>query len=187
MAVEILVRVTDNDKVKKGYPATIRDVALLDEWPWGNREGLPDYVRLRITDATEEQVRNYLDDWKTEFNFELLVQNASGRRYSITCNPAALEAFGVDAAFKQDFRDWLEIEYGAELRSWDPVTGTAVFDIPNTDWADLFSNVLDLFEERLDVNRYMFSSADVDLAVANGGYAELTTAQVLARIIDRAA
>ena len=60
------------------------------------------------------------------------------------------------------------------------------FDVPEgTNLPDLKDDFLDYFRESVDLRVYRFSDADVDWAVANGGYVELPRQQVLNRIIDR--
>lgn len=187
MPVEILIHAFDHEAAQKGTPQTVKDDDDLAESPWGSKEGLPNYVVLRITDATKSQVLNYLDNWKREIEFTLLGSNAQGRRYKLSMNPKIITEFGQDAGFHVDFRNYLEDYYGAVLVSWDQSIGEATFDIPNTEWAELAADVRDKFEAVLANRRYYFDPADVDVVVASGGFITQTTSQALSRIIDRLA
>jgi hypothetical protein len=187
MPVEVIIHTLEHSKALKGTIQTARDVSKLVEHPWGAREGLPNYVRLRITDATESQVLNYLDSWQREIAFDLVGQNAAGRRYQMSINPKIITEFGEADGLKVEIKDYLVNDYGANFISWDPSVGVAVVDVPNTNWSELAADIVDKFRTTLSNRRYYFEPGDVDLAVAAGGYVELNTNQVLNRIIDRLA
>lgn len=194
MPVEILIHADTTTKNLKGFPQTIKDDEDLAVSPWGQREGLPLYVILRVTDATKPQVEHFLGNWRKEFNYELLGQNAQGRRYRVSVNPNVVSVFGLNAGVRAEIRDFLVATYGAVLVSFEPGQASATFDIPNPasgTWAEhvqkIRQDLTDKFEEQLDTRRYQFDPADVDLVVASGGKVTQTTAQALSRIIDRLA
>jgi hypothetical protein len=72
MPCEILIRNVDNTNASlteeeqrrglylRGYPVLVRDYPHVG---WGNSEGLPNYVHLRITDASAAQVQQYMDEY----------------------------------------------------------------------------------------------------------------------------
>jgi len=71
--------------------------------------------------------------------------------------------------------------WGVSIVSYDEYT--VVFDIAKpVDLQALKSHVYDVFSERVDTRLHYFSGADVDLALASGGFLELTRQQVLNRI-----
>lgn len=194
MAVEILIAAVQGPVLGVGMPGAMKDDADLAASPWGTREGLPSWVRLRITDASKSQVEHFLDNWRNEFTFDLVASNVFGRRYQIGVNPAVVQVFGADAGVKQAMRDYIVSNYNATLIAFDQSQVSATFDIPNPvgqTWPEFLqqarASILDAFEQQVSTNRYRFSDADVALAVAAGGSMELTTAQALARIIDRLA
>ena len=187
MGVEILVHAFDHDGIKKGSFATIKDDDQLSVSPWGNREGLPNYCVLRISDATKSQVENFLDGWVREISLELINSNELGRRYKLSVNPKIIEIFGENKGFKQEFVDYLEMEYGAILVSFSKPQGHATFDIPNTDWQALRNDVIDKFEQTIDGHRYYFNNTDVDTIIASGGKATFNSVEAILKIVDRLA
>jgi len=187
MPVEILIHAIDHNKAEKGFMQDVRDVSELDERPWGGREGPPNYIILTISDAEKSQILHFMDNWKNEFTYEKLAENAQGRRYKISVNLKVIQQFGIDKGIRAEVNDFLQNEYGAVLVNYVPAQGYATYDIPNTDWQAMKSDLLDLFEEQVDTRRYRFTPSDVDLAVAAGGSVTLNTAQALARVIDRLA
>ena len=185
MPVELLINATTHRKAQKGFIQTVVDQPVT----WGTRETLPDYVQLVISDATKSQVDKYTDAWINVIEYSLVASNAQGRRYTLSVNPNIITEFGADKGIKLEMRDLLVNDWGATIVSFNSTTATAVVDIPNPpndDWQALRNDLLDKFEEVVDRRRYVFSPAEVDIAIANGGRMTITTAQALARIVDRA-
>lgn len=194
MSVELLIHAQTHRKAQKGFVETVRDVSVLAIHPWGNREGLPDYVILRITDGSKVEVDHYTDNWKNELSYELLGENAEGRRYKISVNPKIVTEFGVTKGVAIGVKKVLEDEYSAVLFDAALNRQYAIFDIPNptsVGWTlyvqQIKATLLDRFESQVDTRRYIFSPSDVDIAIAAGGKISLTKAQTLARVVDRLA
>jgi len=188
MPVEILIHATDKaGGAKKGFPQTVRDAADVASAPWGTGEGLPDFIQLVVPDASVSQVENFLSNWTNEITYDLLASNAAGRRYKLSMNINIITEFGLDKAMRTEIHNYILNTYNAQLVEYVPAEAYVTYDIPNTDWLALQDDIIDKFEEQLDTNRYYFTDADVDLAIAAGGRFTLTTAQVLNRIVDRLA
>ena len=197
MPCELLIHAVAHRKAVKGAIQTIKDSLVVDPSPppgkqppspprlWGKKEGLPDYIILKITDKTAAQVSAYRENMMEVFQFELVASNASGRRYRIWVNPK-IGAMDTSRGMRAKFRDWLINNYGAVLVTYN-APNEAVFDIPNTDWQALLSKVHDKFTRAINGHRWYFSEADVDAAVAGGGTATVTGAQAASRIVDRLA
>ena len=188
MAVELLIHAFDHRKAQKGFIQTVKDQPCV----WGNLEALPNYVILTISDATKAQVDLYTDNWKNEFSYEMLAENAAGRRYKISVNPKIVTEFSVDKGVATDVKKVVEDEFNGVLFDVAVNQQYATFDIPNpvvVDWTTyalhIKNTLLDRFESQVDTRRYIFSPADVDIAIAAGGFIELTKSQVIARVIDR--
>ncbi len=179
MAVEILVHAFTHSKAQKGTPQTTRPAGF----QWGNKEGPPNYIFVDIPDATVAQVEQYLGNWRNEFSYELLNQNAQGRRYKISVDPRVVTVFGLTKAIAKEVRDYLVDNYGAVLVSFDASQVSAIFDIPNTDWQELKDKLLDQFELQLDPRRYRFPDATVDSAV--DGRVSMNKATAIATILDK--
>lgn len=187
MPVELLIKAVNDPfsdrKMQKGEIYTVRDVDKLAAWPWGGLEGLPNFVRVRISDATEAQIKAYMSRIYDILQWDLLAENSQGRRYRVYLHPKVIQFGGM----KERFRDVLIGEHDATVVSSDLPNGEAVFDIPNTDWQALRDQLLYDVTEAVAESRYRFTPASVDALVNAGGYAERTKAQVLANIVDRLA
>ena len=189
MSVELLIRATSNileQRLQKGEIVTVRDAALIDsgEWPWGNKETLPDYIKVRVSDMTVEEARDRMDSVQDVLNWELLNSNASGRRYRIYIDPKIL---AIRPGMRSKIRDVLVEDYGATVHSADLENGEATLDIPNTDWQAMRDRFVNDFQRVVAKRRYKLSSAAVDQVVNGTGWIEVTKAQLASNIVDRLA
>ena len=182
MPAEILIHALTHGPFLKGSVCLIKDSPAI----WGSKEAPPDFVVVIISDATVDQVVHFTENYKNVIEYTLLNSNELGRRYSMSVDPKIIELEGEEAGIKQEVRNLLVNDYSATIVSYNPVTAVAVADIPNTDWAALAANIKDIFEQHY-IDRYVFSEADVDTALASGGTVTITKAQALDRIIDRLA
>ena len=181
MPCEILVVAVAKPRItKKGFPLVIKDTPAT----WGTKEALPNWIKVRITDATKTQVQKYLDSWHKDFVYSILGENDQGYRIQLQVDPSLISVSGSNASIRPKLKDYLVRDWGASIVSH--TTFTATVDIPKpVDLREVKAGISDIFKERVSICRYYFSSSDVDFAVANGGLVELTKAQVLSRIIDR--
>lgn len=62
MPCELLIKTTNKSTGDWfiGDPVTVRDVSELAIHPWGTKEGLPEYIKIRITDRSASQVQGYI-------------------------------------------------------------------------------------------------------------------------------
>ena len=181
MPCEILVRATNhpNGKWLKGFPVVVKD----DPVVWGGQEGPPNYVKVRITDASAQEVENFLANWRNVIEHEIVAENDLGYRIRLSMSVRIAQVF-PERGMRQEIRNYLESTWGALLVSSD--ANSATFDIPKpVDLQAVRRDLIDKFEEQIDPVRYMFSSADVDLALAQLGVISITRAQAMNRIIDR--
>ena len=180
MAVEILIAAKDFTSFKKGWPVVIKDSPAT----WGSKEGLPQFVRLIISDATKSAVEHFLNQWPIKFKHEIQAENAQGYRINITVDPDHVNISGDNRdQIKETMQDFLE-DIGAVniTRTVQSVT----FDLAKpADLPQLKEDFADVFDEIFSQRRYYFTSADVDTAISNGGETTLTKAQVLNRVVDR--
>ena len=184
MPCEILIKAVDSPNPKKHQKGDIQCVRDISR-PWGNAEGLPNWIKVRITDATVAEAESYLSGVRDVLDWELVNSNANGRRYKLSIDPK-ITALAPGRGIRAKLRDYLISEYSASVHSYDPPS-EAVLDIPNTDWQALRDDILDRFEDLALRRRYYFSDSAVDSVVNLGGYLERTKAQVAANIVDRLA
>jgi len=177
MTVEVLVNAIEHSSALKGQLISIQDQPAT----WGGREGLPDYVIVIITGTTKAQAEVFMESAVNLFNYSHVT---AGGVHEVTVT-VDVPVKNLGGGFKADTKAYLEDIWGATFTSWTAPNGPAVFEVEDTvDLADLKDDVLDKFEAKLGP-RYIFSSADVDTAVSNGGTITVTKAQAEARIIDR--
>lgn len=196
MTCTILIRATDSPSggMEKGWPSVVRD----EPWSWGGMEGLPDWIRLTISDADADQVTEYLASWQIEFDFSIVTQNVNGWRFEVEADPAQISASGIGRdIMKAEMQDWVTESYdeqgaGGTVHSFSVSSMQA--DVPKTgegaaaDLAkrvELKSRFNDKFKVMFSRVRFRFLEADVDAVVSAGGTVTRTKAQMLAIIKDR--
>lgn len=183
MPCQVLIAATTHLKETKGEMIAVRD----EPTEWGGREGPPDYVILRVTDTSADQVQPFLVRWKTNFQHSVTTNPDLSKQVTVSISQKILDIFGAIHGLKLEIKERLESEWEATIISWSPDVNQMIFDVPaSTNLAALKSDILDKFEEQLGP-RWLFSEADVDIALGFGGLVELTKVQAQARITDRAA
>lgn len=186
MPVELLIHATDHGKAIKGRIQDVRDDDELAVHPWGGREGPPNFVILRISDATKSQVDHYLESWSNRLDYEEMAHNADGRRYRISVPSNTTVLFGIDKGMRQDILTHLEDHYGAQLVSVDADRQSATLDIPNTDWQALRDEMKDFFEVVLSPSRFRIAADYVDtIAAEPDGKVEIIRDFAITKVIDR--
>ncbi len=191
MAVEILIAAHDLNHSSKGYPKNAKDTPCV----WGKKEGLPDYVILRITDATKNQVEYFLQQWHKKFAYDIVNENELGYRIRIKVDASFVAVSGLNKEIRSEMKTYINEVYGATVFSYDDYE--AVLDIPKpltmflgmplierlTTLQELKDDIHDKFAEVIDHRFYYFDGADVDYALTQpGGIVERTKTQALVMI-----
>ena len=154
-----------------------------------------------ITDASREEVHNYVSHWVIDFQHVLENQNANFWWITISVDPIYISASNVGAAeLKTTVQDHVtsvsEYWEGTSVVSFTSSSMTVkipkngVYQVANGLTALEYLNLLksdfsDVFKTTINFSRYHFSEADVDTAIANGGRIEITKAQALNRALDK--
>ncbi len=181
MPCQLLIAATTHRKQTKGEMLACRD----EPTEWGGKEGPPNYVVVRIKNANAAQIEQFLRRWKTNFAHSVSTLPDLSKQITVTISPRLTEIFGTIQGLRLQMKTHLEDQWGAAIVSYNSTQ--AVFNVPaDTDLAALKADILDEFEEQVGP-RWLFSSADVDTALAAGGFVEVTKAQAQARIVDRTA
>ena len=190
------------------------DIAALDfkDWKKGDIVGLAiegkqcsvdptgRLVCVVITDANREEVQQYTEEWNMYFRHVYVSENDLGWRYRIEVDPVYISASGLGKDEVKDAMVYLieNDEYWEGSSVFKIRTDYMTVDIPKNgpyqtasglsdlDYLKLLkSNFSDVFRTTLNISRYHFSEADVDLAIANGGRVEITKLQALNRALDK--
>ena len=180
MAVLLVVRAQANANIRKG------DIARV--WPvdtvLSSAYDLPDYVQITVPDADEANVEAYLASVRDILQWELLAENAEGRRYRLYIHPKVLTQGGT---FRQQIKDYFLNELNATVVSSDLPNGEVTLDVPTTDWAAA-KTFIDLeLQNVVAKRRYKISNAAVNAAINAGGKVTVGKANVLQSIVDRLA
>lgn len=137
-------------------------------------------VIVRVPDLTVQQVRDYHKSVVVDIDFEVLVSNAQGKRIRIFNTDTS-----VTYAITRQQVETFVTNHGGAVKSVSQ--NEVVADFPNTtDWTQLEFDIKQALNRFVVVNRYYFSSDDVDQAIAAGGYVTLTPAQLLNKVLDKA-
>jgi hypothetical protein len=170
---------------------------------FGNRETLPYFVRLTVSDATREQVHHYNNVWNIDFKHTLVSENALGWRYRIEVDPIYISVSDIGKSeMKVRMRDHCvptnpdSMWYGSSIFSFS--SNEMVVDIPKdgpyqtakglsgTAYLKLLrDDFSDIFRTKLQIRRYYFDPVDVDAAIAAGGEVTVTAVQALNKMKDR--
>ena len=173
----------------KGYPVVVKESPAV----WGSKEGLPNFIIMTITDTPASVVEHFLNDWKIKYLHSIVAENELGYRLMVEVDPAYISASDVGKdQIKTEMQDWVESIDGV-VHAFTQSSMT--FDVPKplmlygdpATLADLRAAFDDVFDDVLDIRRYYFLPVDVDWAVDQGGFIEVTQAQALAKLQDKLA
>lgn len=152
MGFQLLIRAIDNSHAdpekdrrgcyKKGYPVVVFPLTHT----WGAEEGLPGFVILRCEDETitPERVQNWLDQWKDDFDYEVLSANAVQGKYTVRVFEKNVSTSGANALTQEKVESWL-LKWGCDNISvsansvqfdfalWDAVRSFGFWEVPLTD------------------------------------------------------
>lgn len=185
MPVEVLVHAFDHPKAIKGTIQDARNVSELSTRPWGRREGLPNFVRLRIRDADKADIIPFLASVKNEFSVTQKTNSGRTRTYDVTLKDVRIltkfgNAKGVTLAFVEGLNNVHKAQFVSRNLDNSRLTITARDTTPEA----LASDILDMFQETLSPRRFHLDFSDVDLAITAGGFLEFNSSQVIPRIVD---
>lgn len=196
MPCEFLIRALTVGERAKGDPQDVRDDSTLSTYGWGDREGLPEFIILHVTDAAAAQIQPHMAAVVNTFTHTIQNENANGWRIRIDVNPNIPALYGIDKGVRNELRDLLVDNWGGQVFDYDNVNHEyAVIDFPKPliyiptseekTLADIKDEVKDKFEGQVFRRRYKFSESDVDQVIAAGGKVDQTFAQVASKVIDR--
>ena len=187
MAVELLVHVRDHSKAQKGFVQTVKGVTGLSTHRWGRKEGLPNYVVIRLSDVGVDDVSEYTKPWLNKVTFRLSSQDALKRRYIFTIAKSLIAEFGASKGITPEMIQYLIQNAGATQTAVTSDRSILTLDLPQNKSDKALVDVQDLFEEQVSPRRFKLAVSDVDAALANGGRLIATFADVNSRKVDREA
>ena len=180
MPCQLLVAATTHAKETKGEIIVVRDEPAV----WGSMEGLPSHVIVRISNASAADVDQYLGRWKTAFEHSVSTLPNLDKQITVMISQKIVDLFGTIQGLRLAMKTYLEDQWFATVISYNATE--AVFNVPaDTNLALLKAEIADQFEQQFG-HRYLFDPAEVDIAIGLGGFVDVTKAQAIARIIDRA-
>jgi hypothetical protein len=151
---------------------------------WSSVYAPPKYVIVHITDATLAQVKHYFQTWRTKFAYTILQENVAGYRIRVEMDPSVVSISGMNKNIKHGIKTYLVERWDSAVVSYEDYE--AVVDIPKVggvlDLAEVKADIMDKFQERFLKRMHYFTESDVDWAIAQGGYVEITKQQALTKI-----
>lgn len=159
------------------------------------------FICVEITNVTREEAHDYVNEWKIDFDYNQLSQNAQRWIYEVTVDPVYISATETGKAqIKQEMRDHIESgsEYWEGCTVLDFTAESITVRIPKNgvyQTAEGLSDVeylrilkldfSDIFKTVFAIRRYYFTEAYVDQVVAAGNYVAITKSESLSIIQDR--
>ena len=142
-------------------------------------------MKIRVTDATVDEVRQYLNNITDILQWEKLQENSQRKRYRVYIHPKVL---AIRPGMRSKYRDFFVNEYGATVVSSDLAAGKIVMDFAaDEDLTGLAQQVRYDLEEIVHKARYRVDPAVIDIVVGQGGWAATTKSQLSNNMIDRLA
>lgn len=194
MPCEILIKATTppGAPFKKGYLSVVRDLP----WIWGLKETLPDWVRVRITDADASEVEFFLANWYLTYEVTTVQDIVPRARLRFEIDPSVISASGLGRdEIKANMLTWVTTQYvGGSIVNSSVSHILADFEKPLTSTqtgattiAEITAAFADIFDVMFDVTRYYVSESDVDTIIAppNDGFIAITQAEALATVNDK--
>lgn len=191
MPCKLLVAAKDlADDVFKGDIVEVH----LGSYEWGDKEALPNFIRITITNRNKAEADEYLRKVTKIFTYSIDGQNAQGVRATISVDQSASGI--LDLEVKQELKTY--ILEGADLElavtEFAQTPASLTIDIVLADdenrmptLQSMRDNINDKFSDAIRYRRYFFNPASVDTVIASGGSMSVTAAQAAANIVDRAA
>lgn len=182
MAVELLIQANTHRKADKGYVEVIKDGRSA---VWGNKEQLPNWVRIVFSDLEVADVQHLTGEWKNNITWTKVQDVPAGReRYRLDM-PNNTVARDSTKGINNDIDSYLKQNYAASRVSREPDQSSAAYDLRFGNLQDMKDDLLDIFEERVVRRRFKIAESDVDAAIAAGGVLNTTAANgILGRQVD---
>jgi len=189
MPYKILVRAVeraDGKRLKGGITSILRP-----DQDFGNKETLPTYIRVIVTDgATWDQAHAWIDNWRIQYIFTTLDDQPTYAQYKVEVDPDLIAAGGIGGQeLKQEMRDYIEnsepdsMWYGSTIDGFTSSSMTVTIPKPHVK-RKLKGDFMDKFETHFG-RRYYFKESGVDWAVGQGGEVSITQAQTINNLVDR--
>lgn len=102
-------------------------VARPDSWQWGTQEGLPNFIRVTVSDATYQQAAAFVVPWLRRTTWSVVSSDTVTDKYTIKLSNSVLRADGLGG--------FSEGEVNAFVASWNGTnvqrlaTGEVTFDV----------------------------------------------------------
>lgn len=181
MSVELLVQATTHRKADKGWVEVIKPGPAV----WGNKEGLPNWVRFVINDLNVVDVQSLTEVWKSEITWTKISDQPVGReRYRLSM-PNNTVVQDPEKGINNSLDSYLKEIYNASRVSREIDQSSAEYDLLFTSLKEMQDDILDKFEDTVVRRRFTFAVSDVDAAIAAGGVLTVPKGRdVLDRAVD---
>lgn len=176
MSVEFLVRTTSLKIFEKG---AISQTVKESPATWGDRERLPNWIRVRVTDATKADIDKYNQEWLEKF----VVKDSPAAIIIERADKGKIGRINLSSEKVQRVKERFK-ELGLTAENVNKVNGDIYIDKVVT-LEQVQDIVSDFMTERHKHRRYHVKGAVVDNAIAkNKDLVEITLAQLEANLVD---
>ena len=164
--VTLLVQTTDHGGIKDIRKGDLNYAIFSPPKAWGNKEGLPNYIQLRINGATEEDIRPYTEPWYDDLN---VISTDGGDSLLIESQLlTSANWIRMTPARRSKIRTFL-FEMGYEVGQIKDKLDTGI-KVPTSGYsaAELLYKINDVFVDIYRHRRYNIKRARIDIWVAAG-------------------
>lgn len=181
MPVELLIQATGHRKAEKGYVEAIKPSPA----SWGNKEGLPNWVRIVFSDLGVADVQHLTGEWKNKITWTKLRDVALGREQYRLDMPNNTVARDNSKGIHNDMNTYILQNYSGSRVSMEADRSSAVYNLMIPDLQEMKDDLLDVFEVKVVRRRFALAESDVDAAIAAGGVLITTAASgIIGRQVD---
>lgn len=198
MAIILIAAKDLTNHCRKGDIVEIVD----DGHEFGAKEGLPNFIRVTVTDRNATQIENYLERVTRALDYEVLGSNELGARCKIEYAVTGSVPKDISLALEEYVLSGGEQELDVQLFERSPDSLTVDIAIPllsakarrtrakriqeqNAILKAFRDDINDKFQEVIDHRRWCFSPSDVDGVVNSGGETAATAAQLQGKLVDK--
>ena len=186
---ELLISATDANGQLKGEVVDTKPLGHV----WGNREGLPGYIHLTITDSTREKDGERARAWLTFYETTITSENLQRIRLRTNVHPQAISASGEGSIdVFDDIFDWAERQYNA-IEISTSIT-QMLYDLPKpitsvqhgeVDFAFFLLDMGTIWNHVHDPRHDFLAETWVNQLVAQGGMGSVNDVQADSIFIDK--
>ncbi|KKM69809.1 hypothetical protein LCGC14_1447020 [marine sediment metagenome] len=153
-----------------------------DGTPYGDAEGLPDFVVVKVTGVTKEQAIDYMQSWKRVIYVIVLEINLPVYEVRISTPIASVSEF--DNLTKEKVKRWLKKQDADILGFGANYVDVKLILRENKTLQEIKQDAISKIES-VKRRQWSFTEADVDWAIAQGGVVTISKSVAESKIYSK--